>query len=259
MKLRLSIVFAVIGAFVAVSPSCDAAGWGTLKGKFVLKGEAPELQPLSITKDQFCIDEMPKNNFLVVNDKGEVANVFVYLRPERGKNVEVHPDYEAQLKEPVTLDNQGCLFVPHITLVRTGQPLIVKNSDPVAHNTNLGLTVNPGSNEILPAKEEKTKTFTKEERLPMPVTCNIHPWMKGHIFVKNDPYMAVTGEDGTFEIKNIPAGEHDFVFWQELPGYLKEITVKGKKPGRRGDVKLTIPADGELNLGTIEIPGASLK
>ena len=28
---------------------------------------------------------------------------------------------------------------PHITLVRTGQPLTIKNSDPVGHNTNISI------------------------------------------------------------------------------------------------------------------------
>ena len=56
-----------------------------------------------------------------------------------GKKVEIHPDYEAKLKEPVVLDNNGCAFHPHITLVRVGQTLVIKNSDPTGHNTNICL------------------------------------------------------------------------------------------------------------------------
>ena len=50
----------------------------------------------------------------------------------------------------------------------------------------------------------------------MPVVCNIHPWMKAYILSLDHPYMAVTGEDGTFEIKNMPAGQHEFQFWHEI-------------------------------------------
>ena len=35
--------------------------------------------------------------------------------------------------------------------------------------------------------------------------------------------MAVSGEDGTFEIKNIPAGKHEFQLWHEVPGYIEDV------------------------------------
>ena len=123
--------------------------------------------------------------------------------PPVGKKVEIHPDYEAKLKEPVVLDNHFCTFKPHIMLVRVGQQILIKNSDPVGHNTNIELFA---FNQTVPAKDKLEIKDSKAYPLPRPVVCSIHPWMKAHLLSLDHPYMATSGEDGTFEIKNIPAG-----------------------------------------------------
>ncbi|MEX2168825.1 MAG: hypothetical protein WD851_05920 [Pirellulales bacterium] len=259
MMMRCSMILTLVAGFAAVAAPCVAEGWGTIKGKFVLKGEAPEIEPLLVTKDQVCIEAKPKNNSLVLGEGNSLANVLVYLKPARGKAVDVHPDYAAQLDEPVTLDNKGCEFVPHVTLVRTGQEFIIANSDPTGHNTNATLRNNGSFNVLIAANEKRPMKLTKEESIPLPVACNIHAFMKGYVLVKEDPYMAVTADDGTFEIKNIPAGKHDFIFWHERKGYLGDLKYKGGKSDRRGKSELTIVADEVSDLGTIEVPAAMLK
>ena len=79
--------------------------------------------------------------------------------------------------------------------------------------------------------EESSRVLTKAEAIPLPVDCNIHPFMHGCVLVKDDPYMAASAADGTFEIKNVPAGKHEFEFWHEQPGRLEEAEV----PGRRAE------------------------
>jgi hypothetical protein len=237
----------------------NAAEWGSLKGRFVVDGQAPEPAPLNVTKDEFCMKTKPVNKSLVVGEGGGLANAVVFLRvPRRGK-VDVHPDYEAQLQEPVMLDNHGCSFEPHIALVRAGQPFIIKNSDPTGHNTNARLVANGSFNVLIAQGQESKMTFTKSEPMPMPVNCNIHPFMAGHVLVQEHPYMAASGEDGSFEIKNIPAGEHEFQFWHEAPGYLKDLKLEGGKTNRQGRADLEIPAGGTLDLGDIKVPASMLK
>jgi hypothetical protein len=83
--------------------------------------------------------------------------------------------------------------------------------------------------------------------------------MQGYLLVRNDPYMTVSAADGTFEIKNLPAGEHEFQFWHELSGYLKNCETASGKLGRTGRIDIEIPAGGEVDLGTIEVPADLLK
>jgi plastocyanin len=256
--LMSNLFLAVSWSALALTTSSVAAEWGTLKGRFVVDGTPPKPQPLVVTKDQFCIDKKPVSDSVVVGPKGELANAVVCLRLERGAKVEPHPDYAAQLSEPAVLDNNGCMFHPHVVLVRVGQPLIVKNSDPVGHNTKAQLLQNASFNVIVAEGQDNTFKFTKSETMPMPVNCNIHPWMAAHVLIQDHPYMAVSGEDGTFEIKNVPAGKQNFVFWHQS-GYVRNAKVGPGKTDRRGRAELTIPPGGELDLGDIKVPASVLK
>jgi hypothetical protein len=258
---KVRIVIGLLSVFLIMAASADAAGWGGIKGRFVVDGAPPQVPPLSVTKDEFCIQIQPKNESVVVGKDNGLVNAVVFLRVPRGGKVEVHPDYAAQLSEPAVLDNKNCSFQPHVALVRVGQPFIIKNSDPepVSHNTNAKLIQNGVFNEIIPVGEERTKMFSKAEPLPMPVNCNIHPFMQGHVLVQDHPYMAVSGEDGTFEIKNVPAGKHEFQFWHEGRGYMKNVKFKGGVANRQGRAPLAIAAGQTLDLGDIKLPASALK
>jgi hypothetical protein len=47
------------------------------------------------------------------------------------------------------------------------------------------------------------ESFTREE-IAIPVKCNLHPWMHGYIAVFKDPFFAVTGKHGTFDLSSLP-------------------------------------------------------
>ena len=258
LKRRVTMGLGVVAALL-MTLTAGAAEWGSVKGRFVVDGTPPQPEPLVVTKDQFCIEKQPVNQSLVVGEGGGLANVVVYIRvPRRGK-VEVHPDYQAQLSEPAVLDNDGCSFEPHITLVRVGQPFIIKNSDPVGHNTKASLVANGQFNVTIPAGQETKTPLNRAESIPLPVNCNIHPFMQGHILVQDHPYMAASSEDGTFEIANVPAGKHEFQLWHEAPGYLKDVKYQGGAADRRGRAELTIAAGQTLDLGDIKVPASMLK
>jgi hypothetical protein len=83
--------------------------------------------------------------------------------------------------------------------------------------------------------------------------------MHGYVLVKDDPYMVTSAADGTFEVKNIPAGKREFEFWHEKPGRLKSLKYNGGTLNRQGRAQLTI-ADGQtIDLGEIKIPSSMLK
>jgi hypothetical protein len=239
-----------------------SAEWGSVKGRFVYNGDV-RVEPISVTKDQeFCGKHDLVDEEIVVGEDNGLQNVFVYLYLRTRDKVEVHPDYESGEIKPAILDNNGCRFVPHAMTLWTKQPLEVKNSDPgIGHNTNVTLVVNSGSrfNQIVPNDAPIVKQFERSEPFPMPVACNIHPWMKAYVLIRDNPYMVVSGKDGSFEIKNLPAGEHTFVLWHEAPGTLQGLEAGGDKANRTGRVEWTIPAGETLDLGDIVVTPAILK
>ena len=193
-------------------------GWGTLRGKFVFDGTPPTPAKLNITKDvAVCGKHNLIDESLLVDKSGGVQNVVVYVR---SKGVKVHPDLVKSANERVILDNKGCRFDPHVLVMQTGQPLTVKNSDPVGHNSNIQPIGDTAINPLLPAAGDYEQKFTRAQTIPVPVTCNIHPWMTGYILPRDNPYAAVSNPDGSFEIKNLPAGELEFQAWHEKAGYI---------------------------------------
>lgn len=258
-RLMILLIFSLQ---VAQSSAALAEGWGTLKGRFVVDGTPPEAASPEPGNDPVCHRAKPVNETVLIDDNGGLRNAVVYLRTRRGQTVPVHPEMATVDPKPVELSNKECRFSPHVTLLRTGQRLVVKNEDPTAHNTKFDLLKNPGLNQVIPADGAFEETFDEAESLPLPVSCNIHPFMKGYLLIRDDPYMAVTDEEGRFELKKLPAGEHQFQFWHET-GYLKNVSMKpeGSKPlaaDRRGRLRVTIAADSELDLGDIRVPAELL-
>jgi len=256
--LTNSLALIVIVSLMANVSETSAAEWGSLKGRFIVDGKSPDLPPLKVDdKDPFCQKAKPANKAIVSGKDGALANVIVYLRLPRGKKIAaVHPNYEVQLKEPAVLDNVNCSFEPHIILVRVGQPMVIRNSDPTGHNTKIDVFA---FNQIIPAKEQTEIKATRESPLPSQVQCNIHPFMQAWLLAQSHPYMAASGEDGSFEIKNIPVGKHEFQFWHEASGYLGNVKFKGGATNRQGRADLTIAANQTLDLGDIKVPANVLK
>ncbi len=231
-------------------------GWGTLKGKFVYGGDPPSPSFLSTAgKDgAVCGQQVPNQQLVVDPSNKGIANVVIFARkvsrvfkPEDGAA-------PAEAAPPV-FDQKGCLFLSHVFATQVKDTLEIKNSDPVSHNTSF----DPGggntpANPLLQPNSSVTYKFSRAMNSPAAATCSIHPWMKGYIIARDDPYIAVTKPDGTFEIKNLPAGEEiEFQVWHEQsPGGLE-----AKSGWSKGRFKLKVPADGEEDLAAIEVPATA--
>lgn len=228
-------------------------GWASIRGRFVVDGTIPSPTALTIDKDQDVCGAHPLfNEAIVVKDKA-LANVVVFVRTPK---IPIHDDYKKP-GDPVIVDNKGCRFEPHVSHIAVGQTLRIQNSDKVAHNTNIAgkkLQANP----LIPA--DGTQEFKMEdvEAVPVSLSCNIHPWMKGRLVVTANPYCSVSKGDGSFELKNVPAGELELQIWQEAADNLDVSNPKLQKTGP-GRYKISLQPKEELNLNDIVVPAAALK
>jgi hypothetical protein len=224
----------MIALFLSVVTGASAwsADWATLQGQFLYGKDGtsvPNAMKLVPTKDvEVCGKHQLFDESLVVNsdNRGVQGIVLWAFKPKS-----VHPDYKKTDKDVVEMDNLGCRFDPHVQVVRTTQTLRIKNSDPtpVNHNSMITFFKNDEVNPMIPPGATVDFAVPKAELFPATVACSIHPWMKGIILVQDHPYMAVTDEDGKFELKNLPAGKLYIKVWQEKAGWIKEVLVDGKK------------------------------
>jgi plastocyanin len=198
-----------------------------VKGKVTYVGKPPKAKRLRMDADPVCAAshrEAAKAESFIVDSNGNLANVIVYLEgvSYNGKT----PD------SPVTLDQNGCVYSPHVIGLQAGQPLKILNSDATMHNIHGLPKVNREFNFGMPKSlKEKTIKFDKPENVFV-VKCDVHPWMKSYAQVFDHPYFAVTGKDGSFSIKNVPDGTYKAVAWQERFNkrtLSQSVTVKGGK------------------------------
>jgi hypothetical protein len=242
------------GSRGVIPPRLLHAQWGNLKGRILLEGEVPKVKLLVKMGDKTVKDaevcaaqDIPDESLVVDKDSKGIANVAVWLakKPEA-----IHPDLAQPAAKAVTINIKGARFAPHVAVVRTGQTLSCGNVDPIMHNShskplrnvqfNMGLAPNGGMPPF---------TFHRAEKVPFPVVCDIHPWMQAYVLVVDHPYAAITDNDGNFEIKSLPAGEHELKFWHETAGYL----VKDAQNPKRGLI-MNIEDGQQMVLDDIKVP-----
>ncbi len=207
----------------------DPATAGSVSGTVRFTGKRPAPKVIDMSEDPACVEAHQGKAYdesLVVDAKGDVGNAFVYVKGGlEGKHFAVPG-------EAVTIDQRGCWFRPRVMGVQVGQEFDVVNSDPVTHNIHPMAVVNREWNHSQGAGDPAMKRkFTKQEVM-IPVKCNIHSWMRAYIGVLDHPYFAVTGEDGSFAIKNLPPGTYTIGVWQEKLGTQeRQVTIGPREDG----------------------------
>jgi hypothetical protein len=251
------LLFAV-SLLLSLAAGLSAQEYGTIKGTFVFQGDAPEPKKQTVTKDAEVCGKVPQlAQDLIVAKDGGLANVVVYVigdpKDANAPVKNIHPSYDKLKGTNVEFDNKACRFEPHVATMWTEQKLLLKNSDSVAHNSFVQPFANTAINPLIPAGGSFGASLPKPERVPVKVTCSIHPWMRGYVVVRPDPYVAVSTDKGEFKIENVPAGTHTLLLWQEALGYVRKADVGGKAINNaRGQHAFTVKA-GDNDLGKIVI------
>jgi hypothetical protein len=113
--------------------------------------------------------------------------------------------------------------------ILVGQKLAIKNSDGILHNIKAKGTKNRPFNISQPTTMTSERTFTAPE-VVVPLECNVHGWMHAWLGVLSHPFFAVSGTDGSFTIKGLPAGTYVIEAWHEKYGpQTATVTVTGSE------------------------------
>jgi plastocyanin len=195
-------------------------GNATISGKVTYTGTPPKMKPIDMSKEPSCAKQhaTPVMTENVATGAGDTLEyVVVYI--SAGDSDSAAPT------AAVRYDQKGCQYLPHVLPMQVGQNLQIYNDDQTSHNIHPLAKVNPEWNKSQPAGSPPIDTkYDKPEFIP--VKCNIHPWMHGYFVVLNTSHYSVTGQDGAFSLKGLPAGKYTVTAWQEQYGsQSQDVTV----------------------------------
>lgn len=223
----------------AIAPArSDARGLVTIAGYVRFEGSTPAPRAIDMAADPYCASahgaQPPLAKAIDAGPEGRVRNAVVYVKLGLPAQRAPAPT------EPVILDQRGCMYDPHVLALRAGQTLVVRNSDATLHNVHVSPQSNRGFNIGQPIRGLEAKRVFDKAEVGIKVVCDIHGWMGGAIAVFDHPWFAVTGEDGSYSLEGLPAGDYVVEVWHETLGtQTQRVSVA---EGGQATASFTFPA-----------------
>ena len=201
------------------------SGGGQLVGKVTFKGAVPEAKKLPITKDNSVCGTGVREIVEVSASGGNLKGAVVYVaKIDKGKAW-------GDLDKPV-LDQQACRYTPDVLLTRKDVDLTIRNSDAVLHNIHayeiIGTVRRTMFNVGQPDKGDMKQPIKMRRSNVVKIECDAHDFMHAWAFTADNPYVAVTKEDGSFVIADLPPGDYEVKAWHPVLGEKNApVSVKG--------------------------------
>jgi plastocyanin len=209
---------------VAVSNPVDPATAGSIRGAIRLEGTPAAAETFDMASDPYCQKLGPGTaETITVGADGALQNVFVYVKDGLGDRTFPVPS------TPVVFDQKGCRYVPHVLGVQVGQTFEILSSDNTLHNVH---AIPANNREFNRAHQlagiKHTHVFSTREVM-VPFKCDVHKWMNAYVGVLDHPFFAVTGANGSFELKGLPPGTYTIEAWHEKLGTQTQSITLGEK------------------------------
>ena len=235
MRLAAVLVAVSVGSGAGVAYAAS-----TINGTITFDGKAPNLRPIAMDADPACAKKHSApvaNEMLALGSGNTMGNIMVWV----SKGVPAGKTYPAP-KTPVVLDQNGCLYKPHVMGIMVGQPYRILNSDGVLHNIHTLPKINtPYNKGMPPTLKEDTTVFSKPEEV-FHIKCDVHPWMSAYIAVFTHPFYSVTSTDGKFSIAGLDPGTYEVTAWHEKLGTKTASVTVAANETKTQDFKFAVPA-----------------
>lgn len=240
MKSALTIVLGVAAVAFVAAPLTSFAG-GTIAGKVTYAGKSE--------KKEFSFGKFPNPKFCPKNPNKALMDGDKRFMPtiEVGKDGGLKNAVVAvmDIEDKAFMDGYGgtevtaafCEFLPFAGVVVNNKAFKVENTDadPDDPKSTAGVLHNPHSFVVKGASSATGFNIglaKKGDKLDKPVVfrggaekvgyyrlqCDQHEFMQSFFLPVTNAHYAVTKDDGSFEIKDVPPGKHKVVAWQPFVG-----------------------------------------
>ncbi|RMH38305.1 MAG: hypothetical protein D6690_00495 [Nitrospirae bacterium] len=252
-KRQTYVLSLFIGGALLALPALAQAG-GTIKGKVTFSGKVPPPK-------EFAFKKFPNPDFCKQNPNkspdGEIRLLKeVELGPGNGlKNAIVAvrditdkkwmSQFQKGKKPAQKVIAKLCEFLPYTGVAVSKGYFYVENqdADPNDPKSKEGVLHNPHAFDVLGARSatefniglaKKGDSLLKKVKLKMSrkggvmrLQCDQHEFMQGWYLPVTNPYFVKVNDDGSFELKDVPAGKHKILAWHPVAGKLeKTVDVK---------------------------------
>jgi plastocyanin len=221
-------------------PGAAFAAGASITGTVTFAGTAPKLNPIPMDADPVCAKKHSTpvlSEKLVLGSGNTMGNILVYV----SKGLPAGKTYPAP-STPVTLDQNGCMYVPHVQGIMVGQAYRILNSDGILHNIHALPKINSQFNRPMPPTMKETSTkFDKAEDV-FTIKCDVHPWMQAFMGVFTHPFFATTKADGKFTISGLDPGTYTITAWHEILGPQTMTVTVGANETKTANFKFSAPA-----------------
>ncbi len=207
------VVWSVSAPAFAQTDSPAANETATLRIQIRFQGAVPSYKPIE-TKDAFCQQFVISDDRLVVGENGNLANA-VLIWDEKRNGHHLPRAFEKPKDATVEFKFKDCTLQPRIAVARVGQQVLIRNEDENGHSGAILFVNHEPLGSIAKPNAPFSRTLTVTEPAPMPVGCNVHPWERAYLIVKDHPLVGISNGPGGIEIKNLPVGKNWFQIWQE--------------------------------------------
>ena len=253
MRKAAVVIFALAMVAFLATPLTSFAG-GTVTGKVTYSGKSEE--------KEFLFSKFPNPKFCPKNPHKELVRGEKRILPtiEVGKDGGLKAAVVAvtDVEDKAFIDgykgtdivSEFCEFLPFTGVVVKQKNFHVENHDAdpddpgpkgdfpgkkgVLHNPHTFEVLGPSSSTVFNialaekgSKLDKPVVLRKDKQGSfLRLQCDQHEFMQGFFLPVQNPHYTVVKDDGSFEIKDVPAGKHKLVAWHPFAGKIEaEVDV----------------------------------